>query len=252
MSGFLLSKIDRYPSQLLLFLMDPSLENFLFTTDVLEDKLLRIDVNLSPIQWIQHKLQMMARIDQTLRSYEITREEKELINDHCKGDYEWYDHKSAAELKDILNMPIVLQSRGWISKDVFGAAASSNAWLIAQHADHDREFQTAVLRRITPFFQAGQINANDYAYLYDRVQVFVLDRQQRYGTQGEEDSKGVWRPWPCETTDLKMIDQEAIKIGMTFKDGSQWTLTEYFKKWHPNNNVDFAFLPTDHPKLEPR
>jgi len=53
---------------------------------------------------------------------------------------------------------------------------------LAQHADDDPEFQQAALAAMQKLKKTGEINLDNYAFLYDRVQ-YNLNYRQWYGTQ---------------------------------------------------------------------
>ena len=56
---------------------------------------------------------------------------------------------------------------------------------IIQHADHDLDWQSAQLPLIKKAVDQEDLEADNYAYLYDRVQVNA-GKPQRYGTQFED------------------------------------------------------------------
>ena len=47
--------------------------------------------------------------------------------------------KNSARLQELVHL------YGWLSVSLVGVEASDSAWLIVQHADHDREFQNHCL-----------------------------------------------------------------------------------------------------------
>lgn len=72
---------------------------------------------------------------------------------------------------------------GWPVKEKFGQQPAGDAWLLAQHADHDPAFQKRALALIEEAAKArGESVDRNFAYLYDRVAV-AEQRPQRYGTQ---------------------------------------------------------------------
>ena len=103
-------------------------------------------------------------------------------------------------------------AHGWYRISVEGEAASSAAWLMAQHADRDRPFQRHVLAMLEPLAEAGEASLSNYAYLYDRLAV-AADRPQRYGTQGRCVSKGVWEPNALEDPDRVEALRDEAQIG---------------------------------------
>jgi len=70
----------------------------------------------------------------------------------------------------------------WIDVKRFGEPTSGKAWLLVQHADDDPDFQALALERMAPYLQTGDGSKQDYAYLYDRIEI-ARGREQLYGTQ---------------------------------------------------------------------
>ena len=176
-------------------------------------------------EWIKDYLRHMADIDQYTRVYAAAR--------HCEGkdiDQVTHDYKLLADFagdeqersffKDFFprwqavdrqctaQLKELLRSREWIVISEFGEEADSNAWLIAQHADLDPEFQKQVLSVLERLYPVGETKPGNYAYLFDRVAVSHYDenqrRPQRYGTQGAD--------FPVE--DPAHLDQRRKKLGL--------------------------------------
>ncbi len=84
-------------------------------------------------------------------------------------------------------------ANGWFTISATGEPASRAAWLMAQHADRDRDFQPLVLALIEPLVETGEVAKGNYAYLWDRVAVGE-DRPQLYGSQGMCTAPGRWEP----------------------------------------------------------
>lgn len=103
-------------------------------------------------------------------------------------------------------------ANGWYRISAHGETASSAAWLMAQHADHDRAFQREVLALLEPLVATGETSAANYAYLHDRVAVGE-NRPQRYGTQGRCVAKGVWAPNDLEDADRVEALRDEAGIG---------------------------------------
>jgi hypothetical protein len=76
----------------------------------------------------------------------------------------------------------IVAKRGWPKVFEVGEEAAGDAWLIAQHADHDPVFQLHALRLMEPLVADHEVSQQNYAYLYDRV-MLKLAGKQRYGTQ---------------------------------------------------------------------
>lgn len=87
-------------------------------------------------------------------------------------------HKENAEiLKEIINII------GWPTISKVGDEASEAAWLIVQHSIGDPLFMKKCLALLEE--SAGDINPQNFAYLYDRVCYFE-GRPQKYGTQFDD------------------------------------------------------------------
>lgn len=76
----------------------------------------------------------------------------------------------------------VIDEHGWPGFDLVGEDGAEAAWVIAQHADDQPDFQAEALALLTAAVAAGQASPGDLAYLTDRVAVNE-DRPQTYGTQ---------------------------------------------------------------------
>lgn len=103
-------------------------------------------------------------------------------------------------------------ANGWFTISATGAQASSSAWLMAQHADRDRDFQRHVLALMEPLVAAGEVTRGNYAYLWDRIAVSE-NRPQRYGTQGRCTGPGRWEPNEIEDRDRVEALREEAEIG---------------------------------------
>lgn len=103
-------------------------------------------------------------------------------------------------------------TRGWPRISVEGQQAAHAAWLVAQHADDDVALQKAVLAAMEPLLASNDVDATDYAYLYDRVAVNE-GRPQRYASQGRCVGAGRWRPLPMEDEANVQARRDAIDLG---------------------------------------
>ncbi len=105
----------------------------------------------------------------------------------------------------------IVQRWGWVTISKFGPIASDNAWIIAQHADHDVEFQEAALALMTKALENNDVDRGKAAYLWDRVKV-NRGLPQRYGSQGTCKGKGKWEPRPLE--DGRKLDEFRSSAGL--------------------------------------
>lgn len=98
---------------------------------------------------------------------------------------------------------------GWPTIDGFGATADADAWLIVQHADHDRAFQRRMLALLEGL-PAGATDPQNIALLTDRIAI-AEGRPQTYGTQGECRG-GAWEP--LELMNPTDVDQRRASVGL--------------------------------------
>lgn len=158
------------------------------------------------------KLADMVHIDQTIRNMSVRNStvfshfskniERQFYTQNRLRVFDRVDQNNTNTLK------FMLVDRTWFRDDKDGEGAARLAWLIVQHADHDVEFQSQVLKKMESELGSPGVTKSLYAYLHDRVSVRPgtydekANRTQRYGTQGRCNfEKGVWEPLPLEDVD---------------------------------------------------
>jgi len=100
---------------------------------------------------------------------------------------------------------------GWIDTERFGAPAAGAAFLLVQHSG-DLPLMLAALPEIEREVHAGRLDGQDFALLFDRLQV-MQERPQRYGTQIIEDPNGEgWIVAPLE--DPAGVDARRAGLGL--------------------------------------
>ena len=102
---------------------------------------------------------------------------------------------------------------GFPTRAQVGEEGMRSVFLIAQHADMNREWQAAQLPRLEAAVARGDLNPQDYAYLYDRVRVGA-GKPQRYGTQFRrvDLEAGAAELFPVE--DSLNLDRRRMEMGM--------------------------------------
>jgi hypothetical protein len=85
-------------------------------------------------------------------------------------------HQHAERLKDIL------AKHGWPGFSLVGEKASFAAWIIAQHSDHDLDFQVECLGMLHAAVCYREAKPRNLAYLIDRV-LKNSGQPQIFGTQ---------------------------------------------------------------------
>ena len=76
----------------------------------------------------------------------------------------------------------ILEDIGWPSIECFSSEERNNAWLIAQHADNDVQFQIYCIQKMFEKWKSSEIQPIHVVYLYDRIEV-NSGRKQLFGTQ---------------------------------------------------------------------
>ena len=100
----------------------------------------------------------------------------------------------------------VIAEHGWPGVRMVGSDGADVAWLLAQHADHDLDFQRECLALLEKAVEAHDAYPRHLAYLADRV-LIKEGKPQRYGTQfrGSE-------PFPIEAPED--VDERRAAVGL--------------------------------------
>lgn len=114
--------------------------------------------------------------------------------------------KNAARLRELI------EQHGWPAEDIGGKDGAESAWLIAQHAIGEPEFQKTVLRLFKKCAAAGRNPAWHAAYLEDRIAMYE-GRPQQYGSQWFDDPRdGRTRPWKLR--DPGRVNELRASVGL--------------------------------------
>jgi hypothetical protein len=115
----------------------------------------------------------------------------------------------------------IIAEHGWPGRALVGDEGAEAAWLIAQHADHQLDFQREALGLLERAVHCGDAPASHLAYLTDRVRMNE-GRPQLFGTQVGDITNGVASPWPIE--DEEHVDQRRASAGLE-------SLADYLKNF---------------------
>ena len=103
----------------------------------------------------------------------------------------------------------IVATYGWPTSSKVGAEGARAAWLIAQHADHDVDFQSECLDRMKQE-PTGEVSLSNLAYLEDRVRV-NRGQEQLYGTQFYGTGETL-KPQPI--ADEAHLDERRASVGL--------------------------------------
>lgn len=124
----------------------------------------------------------------------------------------------------------IIQQHGWPGRSLVGDDGAEAAWLLAQHADRQLDFQREVLPLLAEAVAAGEAKPAHLAYLTDRVRM-AQGTPQIYGTQVGDIREGTPIPWPIE--DLERVDERRAEMGLG-------TLANYLANCIPPPEPDTA------------
>jgi len=104
----------------------------------------------------------------------------------------------------------ILDRIGWPTISGYGVEADRTAFLIVQHALNDPPWQRSILARLEKLLGRRETSGENYALLFDRVQV-AAGLPQTFGSQGECHGAS-WEPDPIE--DAANVDKRRATLGM--------------------------------------
>jgi len=130
-----------------------------------------------PCERIAARLAAMTSADQAIRN------RIDFLDQASPAQQKLFSHMALVDRTNTERLKAIVARCGWPVKEKHGEQAAGDAWLLAQHADHDLAFQKRALAMIEDAVKArGERVDRNFAYLYDRVAV-AEKRPQRYGTQ---------------------------------------------------------------------
>lgn len=130
------------------------------------------------------------------------------------------DRNHAARLKEII------EKIGWPTRSKVGDEASTAAWVLVQHADHDVAFQQACLdlMKLEPKEEVDQTNI---AFLEDRVRV-NMGKPTLYGTQFDHSKDGEFSALPIE--DRENLNERRQSVGLGTFEAYETEMQELDKR----------------------
>ncbi len=125
-------------------------------------------------------------------------------------DRDLWEQMEATQRDNVDWLKQVIAEKGWPGRSLVGADGADAAWLIAQHAVHDPDFQRECLGLIQNAAAVGEASQSNLAYLTDRV-MLIETGHQRYGTQFRYGDSGP-EPFPLEDPDH--VDELRASAGL--------------------------------------
>ena len=185
-------------------------------------------------RWEKYVAEMSARKERIEKDYDkpLREQLKSMVREDQAVRYEYINawqtgNSSAADslLKrmqyvdsvNIRQVTDILDSRGWVGRDVVGDACEA-IWVIIQHAG--LEAQGKYLPLFREAVSRGELHASAVAMMEDRVAVFE-GRPQKYGSQLQRGEDGIYTSF--ELLDAEKVDEWRAEVGMA-------SLAEYLKE----------------------
>lgn len=117
------------------------------------------------------------------------------------------DKKNRDRLKEII------EEFGFPTRELVGLDAMKGIFFIIQHSDEDKDWQKLQLLNIEKAVAKGDMDGQNYAYLYDRIKINNGEKQL-YGTQFANVDPNNKIVELAETEDLENLDRRRMEMGM--------------------------------------
>ncbi|WP_347976155.1 DUF6624 domain-containing protein [Microbacterium sp. ProA8] len=125
--------------------------------------------------------------------------------DRLAGDGEGTDEERTERLREII------VAHGWPTYSLVGEEAEDAAWAIAQHSDHDPDFQREAREWLLIAVENDDASPGNLAYLTDRIAVGAGE-PQTYGTQIGCAEDGPEPSTPI--ADEAAVDERRAEVGL--------------------------------------
>jgi len=124
---------------------------------------------------------------------------------------EWEGYKDSIFTMHKIQAEKMFNKYGYLGYNKVGKEGSDDFWLIVQHSDKFPDFQRKILKAMDNEVKKGNANPNNYAYLYDRIEVNA-GRKQLFGTQIDYEVNSTGRAFPrfglLDSTNVDKIRNE--------------------------------------------
>lgn len=126
-------------------------------------------------------------------------------------DFSFWKEVKKVDRKNIERFKQIINQFGWPTTSLVGKRASHLAWLLAQHADSDVEFQEQCLELLVIAVKNKDAKKPEVAFLMDRVLV-NNKKPQLYGTQFYADKNGKTIPKPIKNLRLLNMRRKEMDL----------------------------------------
>lgn len=119
----------------------------------------------------------------------------------------------AVDSENRVKLKAIIETYGFPTAELVGEKGMHAVFILIQHADRDPDWQKAQLPNIEAAVKTGDLDGQDYAYLYDRIQVNA-GKPQRYGTQFSKVDPATKTIELAEVEDSENLNQRRMGVGM--------------------------------------
>ncbi len=158
----------------------------------------------------------MPEVNEALRAELLAMEEEDLrVRAELAADGSLFDgyhpRMEAVHRDNAARLRAIIDAHGWPGHKLVGEDGAAAAWLIAQHAISEPDFQRRCLASLQVATGAGDIPPWQAAFLEDRIRMFE-GRGQLYATQFDIDANGLSVPYEIE--DPAHVDERRRAVGL--------------------------------------
>jgi len=169
------------------------------------------------------ELKAMAQEDQRIRTPPPEQGKKFAVRMSPEQTMEW----NRVDVRNTDRLREIVERYGWPGRSLVGEEGADHAWLLAQHADKQLEFQRRALILLAGAVDQGEATNRQLAYLTDRVRMNE-GTEQLYGTQIADVRDGAGVPWPVENPGE--LDARRAAAGLE-------PFSEYAAQWSDHKDV---------------
>jgi hypothetical protein len=152
----------------------------------------------------------MLRQELLLLAEEDRRMRETLAADGLLGEG-YHPRMEAIHKRNAAHLRTIIERVGWPSSRVVAHDGAEAAWLIAQHAIGEPDFQRYCLQALHDAARSGGASLRHAAMLEDRIRMFE-GRPQLFGTQLEPGENGMPRPYLIE--DPEGVEDRRRAVGL--------------------------------------